>query len=79
MKIPAYNAVKALADKKVGIWRKQYTANPTGQLTNELMLPMRLRIEPYCRLTVCDSLYSVGSFSYCMSAMPASVSIGRYC
>ncbi|MCE0931623.1 CatB-related O-acetyltransferase [Pseudomonas monteilii] len=79
MKIPAYNAVKALAEKKVGVWRKQYTANPTGQLPSDLLLPNKLRIEPYCRLAVCDSLYNVGSFTYCMSSMPASVSIGRYC
>lgn len=79
MKISAYNAVKALAENNIVVWRKQYTANPTGQLASEVMLPNKLRIEPYCRLAVCDSLYSVGSFSYCMSSLPASVSIGRYC
>ncbi|WEK29772.1 MAG: hypothetical protein P0Y58_23230 [Candidatus Pseudomonas phytovorans] len=71
--------ITALAQHKIGISRKPATATPTAVLSNEISFPLNVALEPYCRLTVHDNLYSAENFSYWLSSIPASVSIGRYC
>lgn len=78
-KYAAIPTITALAQHKIGIWRKPATATPTAVPSKEIIIPFNFAIEPHCRLAVHDNLYSAGSFTYCMSSMPVSVSIGRYC
>jgi acetyltransferase-like isoleucine patch superfamily enzyme len=79
MKLKYTDIIKPLSAYHIGPIRKPFTATPTASLATEVNIPYNLTIESYSRLAIQDSLYSIGSFSYCLSSMPMWVSIGRYC
>lgn len=79
MKRPASRISQLLTSKNIQMWRLAPAASPAVAPAEYVLVPPTLKIEPYARLSVHNALYSVGSFTYCMSSLPASVSIGRYC
>ncbi|WP_082012242.1 CatB-related O-acetyltransferase [Burkholderia sp. A9] len=79
MRISATEVTKFMAHRHALMWRKAPASNHAAKAPDTLSVPRKVRIEPHCRMAVFDELYSIGSFSYCQSALPGFVSMGRYC